>query len=163
MVVVVTAAVASPAAAQVPGLVIEPDSPSAKEYALPFENERRMADPATPVDAPVSAGERSSPAFGAGVTADEPDGAATAREGSTNPAGGGDAGGGGGQGSGGDGAGEVAPVPRTDAGVEETVRAATAEPGAPGGAGSTLSVIGIALAVLLAAGGAGLALRRRAG
>ena len=40
-------ALAGPAVAQEPGLVIDPESPSAKEYALPLENERRLADPGT--------------------------------------------------------------------------------------------------------------------
>ena len=42
------------------------------------------------------------------------------------------------------------------------MRAATANPGAPdGGAGTVLMIGGVALAVLLVAGGAGVVLRRR--
>ena len=62
-------ALAAPAIAQEPGLVIDPESPSAKEYALPLENERRLADPGTVPDAGIQQGSRGSPAFGTGVSA----------------------------------------------------------------------------------------------
>jgi hypothetical protein len=155
-------ALAGPAVAQEPGLVIDPESPSAKEYALPLENERRLADPGTAPDAGVQQGERSSPAFGAGVAAQD----ASAEDGGAG-ASGGDGGSGNGGGStqrGNDGTvtgpGEAE---AGDAEDEATVRAATANPGAPdGGAGTLLLVGGVGLAVLLVAGAAGVALRRRA-
>ena len=152
---------AAPAAAQEPGLVIDPDSPSNKEYALPFEEERRQADPTTTPGAGITPGERSSPAFGAGVT---PAGGENAREDGVATSGG-SYGSGGSDGSGGAGAGnagEEAVVPQSEPDDAETVRQAAAQPGAPaGGLGSTLTIGGIAAAVLLAGGAAGLALRRR--
>src|SRR5918995_4038427 len=66
---VAAGALAGPAVAQEPGLVIDPESPSAKEYALPLENERRLADPGTAPDAGIEQGARGSPAFGTGVSA----------------------------------------------------------------------------------------------
>ena len=48
-------------------VVIDPDSPSAKEYAIPLENERRQADPETAPQDGVTQGERSSPLFGSGI------------------------------------------------------------------------------------------------
>ena len=161
---VAAGALAVPASAQVPGLVIDPDSPSAKEYALPFENERRQADPAAAPGAGVAPGVRSSPAFGAGVTAGRGDGAqqdgAAATGGSGDPGSPGSGGaGGGGTRSGG---GAEAPAAQHPPDVAETIRRATAAPGAPdGGLGGTLTIAGIAAAVLLAGGAAGLALRRR--
>jgi hypothetical protein len=162
---VAAGALAVPASAQVPGLTIDPDSPSAKEYALPFENERRQADPAAAPGAGVAPGVRSSPAFGAGVTAGGRDGveqngaAATGGSGDPGSAGSGGAGGGG-TGSGGGGA--EAPASQRPPDVAETIRRATAAPGAPdGGLGGTLSIVGIAAAVLLVGGAAGVALRRR--
>src|SRR4029078_6878430 len=54
----------APAVAQEPVVFIDPGSPSAKEYALPFESERRQADPGTPQGAAIPQGQRVSPAFG---------------------------------------------------------------------------------------------------
>ena len=48
------AAIAAPAGAQEPGVFIDPGSPSAKEYAIPLESERRQADPAQGAEAPRS-------------------------------------------------------------------------------------------------------------
>ena len=157
---VTAGALAAPAVAQEPGLVIDPESPSAKEYALPLENERRLADPGTAPDAGIQQGSRSSPAFGTGVSA-----AAAAGDGANADGGGGGSSGGTAERGGDD---DAASVPGQagsgDAEDKATVRAATANPGAPdGGAGTILMIGGVALAVLLVAGGAGVVLRRRAG
>ena len=152
-----TAALAAPAAAQdpEPGLFIDPDSPSAKEYQLPLENERRQADPGTAPDAAVQQGQRTSPAFGVGVSEESAGG------GAGNDGGGGGSGGAGG-GSGGGDAGDAPGSVTGDAEEAETIRQATAQPGAPDdGLGGTLLAGGIAAVVLAVAGGAGLALRRR--
>jgi hypothetical protein len=136
------------AAAQV---VIDPDSPSAKEYAIPLESERRQADPAVQPQDGVVHGERSSPLFGEGI---EPAG----REKRSDSASGSDASGGS--------DGTAAPAasgdsPRRTA-QPEVVRIAASSPGAPdGGIGTALTVAGVALAVLLIGGGAGLLARRR--
>jgi hypothetical protein len=150
----------APAAAQEPGVFVDPDSPTAKEYALPLESVRRQADPGTPSDAAVPQGQRVSPAFGEGI---EP----AASQGGT--AAGGSAGSdgtrGGGARDGGDASDETAASGTSgaaDDAAEATVRAATANPGAPGGdVGDTLAIAGGALAVLLVGAGAGLLLRRR--
>ena len=154
-----TAALAAPAAAQdpEPGLFIDPDSPSAKEYQLPLESERRQADPGTAPDAAVEQGQRTSPAFGAGVTDESAGGgsggrrrwAAAVGRSRRRPTGGGDAG-------------DAPGTAAGDAEDAETIRQATAQPGAPDdGLGGTLLAGGIAAVVLAVAGGAGLALRRR--
>ncbi len=138
--------VAAPAAAQDPGVFIDPESPTAKEYALPLENERRLADPSTPSDAAIPQGRHVSPAFGEGI-----------RGGSDRSASGGNS-------APGTAGGESASSGGSDAdrAAAATVRAATANPGAPGGdVGDTLVIAGVALAVLVLAAGAGLVLRRR--
>jgi hypothetical protein len=147
----------TPAVAQDPGVFIDPGSPSAKEYALPFESERRQADPGTPQEAAIPQGQRVSPAFGEGI---EPIGAHSnaGTSGSSSTAGGTDSAestrSGGGSGNG---------ATSADGGAAEaTIRAATANPGAPGGdAGSTFAIAGVALLVLLAGLAAGFVLRRR--
>jgi hypothetical protein len=172
-IVLASAAFATPATAQdpEPGLVIDPDSPSAKEYALPLENERRQADPGTAPDAGVQQGQRTSPAFGAGVTDASAGGGSGGGGGSGSGSGSGDGGGstggsgggnGGSDGSAGGAAGDDAGAPAADADDAETIRQATAQPGAPDdGLGGTLLAGGIAAVVLAIAGGAGLVLRRR--
>jgi hypothetical protein len=139
----------TPAAAQEPGVFVDPESPTAKEYALPLENERRLADPSTPSDAAVPQGQRVSPAFGEGIAPARSEGGGGS---ATGASGGGESS----RGSTGGGAGEA------DRAAAATVRAATANPGAPGGdAGDTLVIAGGALALLALAAGAGLFLRRR--
>jgi len=143
-------AAATAAPAQV---VIDPDSPSAKEYAIPLENERRQADPDTAVEDGVTQGERSSPLFGEGIEAParEGGGEAEGKSRSSSSSGEDRTDGGGNTGA--------------TTGSEDTpavVRAATSDPGAPdGGIGTTLAIAGVALAVVAVGGGAGLLLRRR--
>ena len=145
---------AAPAHAQDPGVIIDPGAPSAKEYALPFESERRQADPEQGASAPVVPGARSSPTFGEGITSGNAPtsrgpAARAAREADGNAATGK----------------ETTGAARESAsdGDAAVVRAATSNPGAPdGGAGVTLTIAGIALGVLLVGGMAGLLWRRRA-
>ena len=156
----------TPAAAQEPGVFVDPESPTAKEYALPLENERRLADPSTPSDAAIPQGQRVSPAFGEGIApagSDGGGGSATSASGaggsSSTRSGGGDSSGG----SAGSGAGDSdRGAGDADRAAAATVRAATANPGAPGGdVSDTLVIAGGALAVLVLGAGAGLFLRRR--
>lgn len=159
-------AAAPSAAAQV---VIDPDSPSAKEYAIPLENERRQADPESTTGDEVTQGERSSPLFGAGIDdvdpTPQPSGSAGApRDGDDADGGEGgdgrDAGGGGAGGGAGGGGTQGAPGPDR---TPEVVRAATANPGAPdAGIGAPLTIGSLALAVVVLGGGVGILLRRRA-
>lgn len=72
---------AAPALAQESGVRIDPESPSAKEYAIPLEDARRRADPSRAPSAPVEQGMRSSPLFGAGITRASPDASARSRRG----------------------------------------------------------------------------------
>jgi hypothetical protein len=152
-------ALTTPAAAQEPGVFVDPDTPTAKEYALPLENVRRQADPRTPSDAAVPQGQRVSPAFGEGI---EP---AASQGGTTSAEAGSDGMRGGGARESGDASDEAAASGTSgaaDDAADATVRAATANPGAPGGdLGDTLVIAGGALAVLALGAGAGLFLRRR--
>jgi hypothetical protein len=141
----VSLAIAAPADAQEPGVFIDPGAPSAKEYALPFEDERRQADPEQGPSAPIAPGSRESPTFGEGITSGD---APSSREGSGGSRQSRDA--------------ETTRQESASGGDAEVVRAATSNPGAPdGGVGVTLTIAGIALAVLLAGGAAGLLWRRR--
>ncbi len=65
--VLASLALAAPAAAQEEGVFIDPGSPSAKEYQIPLESERRQADPEQDPSAEIVQGARSSPLFGAGI------------------------------------------------------------------------------------------------
>jgi hypothetical protein len=143
---------------------VDPDSPTAKEYAIPLESERRQADPDVAPGEGVVQGERSSPLFGVGI---EPgSGSPSARESQS------DASGGGGTASGEEGGGGAAGSGRgTAAGASDpasseppdVVQAASANPGAPdGGIGTPLLIAGVAVAVLAVGGAAGFLLRRRA-
>jgi hypothetical protein len=131
-----------------PGVFIDPRSPSSKEYDIPLERARRGADPGTDPDSPVGQGQRgAAPLFGAGITA----------------AGGGDetgdgAGPGGGQRNGDDQGSGTATAGDPPAAV---VEAATNPTRPTGDGGTSLAIVGIALAVLLAGSGAGWLLRRR--
>jgi len=55
------------AGAQDPGVVLDPDSPTSKEYSIPLEDARRGADPARSGSDEVVPGTRSSAPFGEGI------------------------------------------------------------------------------------------------
>jgi hypothetical protein len=140
---------AAPAGAQV---VVDPDSPSGKEYAIPLESARRQAAPAPKPKAEVVQGARTSPLFGEGVGDGTAKGAgdATAKGKRVREKG-------------------RAPDPQTAAqdnlsdSARATVRAAASRPGAPASGIGTPLLVALGAAGLLAAGaGAGWALRRRA-
>ena len=140
--------VAAPASAQEDGVFLDPDSPSAKEYQLPLESERRQADPEQEPSAGIVQGERSSPIFGTGIVGG--DESERARSGSQSNK-------------------DDAPAssrsgePQPDQRDAEIVEAATSNPGPPaGGVGVALIIGGVAVGVLLLGGVAGLLLRRRA-
>ena len=139
----------APAAAQSDGVVVDRDSPTSKEYALPLDQARRQADPSGGAASPdSSSGSGPSALFGAGVgDDDDPKGGSPA--GRTKRA----------REKRGARAGRKDSAPVT----EEAVRAlgqAASRPGAPGGSNALLFLGGAA--VLLAAGaGAGFVLRRR--
>ena len=147
------AVLATPASAQDPRVIVDPDSPTAHEYSIPLERVRRQADPSGESRAqPPSA--RVAPLFGEGIVAQAS-----------------------GAGSGSDsGSGRREGRERSDADrrrstgdqqndstdVPEAVIAAAQQPGPPaGGVGSTLLVAGVAAFVLVAGGLGGLLLRRR--
>ena len=155
-------AIAAPAAAQDDGVVVDPDSPSGKEYAIPLENERRLADPGTEPGAPTQQGARTSPLFGAGISGSGTSGAGSGASGSSAahpdaPAS---------KRSGGRArarsrSGPAAGAERPD--TPAVVRAAAGNPGAPTGGIGTLLLIGaVGAGTLLVGGAAGLLLRRRA-
>jgi hypothetical protein len=147
------AALVAQAGAQEPGVFIDPGAPSAKEYALPFESERRQADPDQGPTAQIAPGSRESPAFGEGITSrNVPSSSGNAPTYSRKSVSGG-------------GSRESKKTRRQIAsgGVASVIRAATSNPGAPaGGADVTLTIAGIGLGVLLVGGVAGLLWRRRA-
>jgi len=126
-----------------PGVTIDPDSPSGREYDIPLESARRGAEPGRDRGAPVRQGQRSAPLFGKGITTKSKASASSKREKASDGA-------------------EPAKTaqPRSQA-PPVAVRAAASNPGAPaGGLGSTaLIVLGGAL-VLGAGVGAGLLVRR---
>lgn len=133
------------------GVVVDPDSPSAKQYSIPLERERREADPAQEPGAGIEQAERTAPLFGAGITESE------GKPASPPP-------------SDEDTAARSEPRTRPDDALvtsrrerdREIVKAAAARPGSPdGGLGVTAAIGGAAAAVLLVGGVAGLLLRRR--
>ena len=149
---VVALVAAAPAAAQEPGVTIDPSSPSAKQYVLPLEGARRQADPKQRQSAPVQQGTTKSQLFGAGVTS----------------SGSGGSGGGGSSaefsttGSGAKSGARSTTANGGKASLPPAVRAAVVDPGAPGrGIGTTALLIGGSLLVLLAGAGIGIAARRR--
>jgi len=155
--VLVSLAIAAPSLAQDEGVTIDPDSPSAKEYAIPLERERRQADPAREADARIEQGSRSSPLFGEGIESKRarsrngrtPSRAETAPTGSRT------------QGGGEPERRRMSRQPVTGSSADAVLRAA-ANPGAPSGGVDTALVIGTVAALVLAVGGgAGLLLRRR--
>jgi hypothetical protein len=141
---------AAPAFAQEEGVSIDPDSPSAKEYTIPLESERRQADPGQEASAAIVQGARTAPLFGAGIGSAGDAGGARPDSSASEPRASSQAGDG----------------PRRDApqaGDPEVLRAATSNPGPPaGGIGVALTIGGAAVAVLLIGGLAGLLWRRRA-
>jgi hypothetical protein len=154
MAAVVSLIFAAPAVAQEDGVFIDPGSPSGKEYAIPLEDERRLADPAQEPSAEIQQGSRSSPIFGTGISDGDAEGDASAGAPTS--------------------AGEDRDrEPFADASRERdphvsrdddaVIRGATANPGAPsGGVEVPLTFGGVAVGVLLVGGLAGLLLRRRA-
>ena len=131
--------------AQDPGVEIDPDSPSGREYDIPLESARRDAQPGREHGAPVEQGERESPLFGAGITPKQPSGGKPAAGKAKRPE----------------------PAPQRDATpaprreVPAAVRAAATNPGAPaGGLGTTALVILGGVLVLGVGVGAGLLARR---
>jgi hypothetical protein len=133
-------AAAPGALAQDPGVTIDQDSPSAKEYEIPLESVRRGAVPGADTSAPVVPGERgAAPLFGAGVTKR---GATRSPGKRSSPSGGGR---------------RAAIVPEP-----AVVQAAASSPGAPdGGAGTAALIVGSGALVLALGAGAGVLLRRR--
>jgi hypothetical protein len=158
-------AFAAPALAQDDGVYIDPDSPSAKEYSIPLESERRQADPGHDPQAGTVQGERSSPIFGAGIVSGRAAaGATTARAGGAETpraersAADDDKNG---RGTGARSRQSKQIARGSDA---EVLQAATSNPGPPaGGLGVPLTIGGVAIGVLLLGGLVGLLLRRRAG
>lgn len=149
-------AAAAPASAQT-GVVVDPDSPPGKEYAIPLESVREGAAPSGPQSDGAAT---KAPLFGVGVGDDEPvvradsspqpDGGgttqrATRRPGSATGAGDGSA------------AAEGSESQSVRGG--RPVAAAVPE----GGTGSTLTIAAVALSVLLLGGVIGSIARRRSG
>jgi hypothetical protein len=141
-----TLTLAAPAPAQEEGVFIDPDSPSAKEYRIPLESERRQADPSQEPSSEIVQGARSSPIFGAGIVAK---GAGSDRNRAQE------------SGAATDGA-EPSSAGKPAEADAAILKAATSNPGPPaGGVGMPLTVGGVAAGVLLLGGLAGLLLRRR--
>lgn len=134
----------SQASGQNDGVVVDPGSPTGKEYAIPLESARRQAEPRGPTPggpAGVRQGSRSAPLFGEGIVAG-------------NSKAGGKTRGGSGPESDADGTG--------GANAPAAIRPAVENPGAPsGGVGTTLLASGGWAAILLVGGLAGYLFRRR--
>jgi hypothetical protein len=149
------------ASAQSEGVIVDPESPSAKQYALPLESARRQADPGgdgqvVPPGARAT-GTGAAPLFGDGIasasraekrsSSGSAAGTSNSTRGTAGESNGSSASGSGSSGS---------------SGSSSAVRAAVSNPGAPSDdIGSTLLIAGGA-SVLLAIGGlTGFLLRRR--
>jgi hypothetical protein len=152
---------ASPARAQ-DGVFIDPGSPTAKEYEIPFESVRRGAEPGADPSASIQQGERNAAPFGEGITSTDrsegPAGQGSSGEGSSSTGSSSDSNRGADRserGQGGDGA--------TEGGsTAKIVEAAASNPGAPpASASSTLLYVGAGVLVLALGAGAGVLLRRR--
>jgi hypothetical protein len=147
-------ALAAPAAASAQdGVVVDPGSPTGKEYAIPLESARRQAD-SRPDNRKLAPGDRSAEPFGVGVTPEStPEAAAPATSGTPKPT------------AEEDSSARQKSTPRTEEPApDETdaVREAVARAGdPPGGSGTLLLVGGIATAICAGAAFTGLALRRR--
>jgi hypothetical protein len=139
--------------AQEPGVVVDPESPSGKEYAIPFERARRVADPRGPKSSAGARAAGASTLFGEGVSISDGRGAGSPADD--------------GRGSKGDaGSNGAAPDPGNAprASVPKSIAVAAASPGAPaGGIGTPLLFVASGLVVVLAGVGAGLLIRRRSG
>jgi hypothetical protein len=141
---IVLLACAPGAAAQEPGVTLDPDSPSAKEYAIPLESARRGAEPGRERGASVEQGERGAPLFGAGISGAAGEVLRSAATPRTRPA--------------------ASPTParRRAERAPAVVRMAAANPGAPdGGAGANALVLAGGAVVVGVGAGAGLLARRR--
>lgn len=148
------ASLAAPAHGNQGGVVVDPNSPSGREYAIPLDTARRDADPARGGSTGTNAKGGTTPLFGAGVTRP----AAPPYVARVRPR-----------------AHVTRPVhrslhhtsrqPRRERHTLEpprSVRIAAANPGASGGGMSPLLVIlGTGVFILLAGGLGGIALRRR--
>ena len=142
-----------PAAAQSDGVFVDPDSPTAKQYAIPLESARRQADPdgdgqvAPPGGRPP--GTDPAALFGEGIASASRAGKSSKskRSGSKSDSK----------------AGGTASDGASSSGSKDPVQAAVSNPGAPsGGVGSTLLIAAGGGLVLLIGGLAGFVLRRRA-
>lgn len=154
LLLLIALALPAPAAAQEDGIVVDPDSPTGKEYALPLESARQKAAGGKGTATP---GEQEAPLFGEGIE----EAGETAAAGGTS-GGSGNSGGGSGAGSPGSGRNGVGEEASSTGSPPEAVRRATSNPGAPdGGAGTALMTALGAAAVLGAGAGAGLLARRR--
>ena len=141
---------ALPANAQEDGSIVDPESPSGKEYEIPFESARRQADPRQIAPENSSSGRSQATLFGEGITAPSAARAAKSGGGASSGASGASSGESKTDGSGTD------PQP----GI---VKIAASQPGAPdSGLGTSALFLGIAVVVLLIGAGAGLVFRRRA-
>lgn len=142
------AVMAPVASAQDDEVIVDPDSPSGKEYELPIDRAREQAAASTPKPA-SAAGARSAPLFGEGV---EPAGAGTRAAQGTRAMGGGPRGGSSG----------AAGANRADRATVAAAAERTAQAAAPGGASGLVAIIAAGGGVLLVGGLVGLLLRRRA-
>ena len=140
------------ALAQDDGVTVDPDSPTAKEYAIPLDSARREAAPATRSTA--------TPLFGEGVTPDPEENSTGSAAGQEDD----------GNGSTGDGRSGSTPAKRStpasgesaqDQPVLDVVAQAASRPGAPSDGGATMLVAGGGIALVAAAAGAGFMARRR--
>ena len=139
---------AMPASAQEDGAIVDPDSPSGKEYEIPLESARRQADPRPASPKSISSGTSRPTLFGEGVITPSSARAARKQDGSS------------GADEGSDGHGARSGTDRRP----EAVKIAASQPGAPdSGLGTPALFLGIGLAVLLVGAGAGFVIRRRSG
>jgi hypothetical protein len=142
------------ASAQGPGVVVDPESPSGKEYAIPLESARREADPRGPESSAGARAAGASTLFGVGVGvsggratgSSAADGRGTKRDAGSN------------------GAAPDSGAARRATTVPKSIAVAAASPGAPaGGIGTPLVFVASGLVIVLAGVGAGLLIRRRSG
>lgn len=159
---------AASAVAQDDGVFIDPESPTAKEYALPIESARRQADPAGSQAKRIEQGAAAAPLFGEGIvtaggtqrsgesaSASSGGGGAGGGSGSSGSAGAGSSGSAGGRPSGSAGAGSG-----SSGGSAAAAAIPPSRPGTPEG-GLSFLYVGAAVLVLIVGALAGLLLRRR--
>ena len=130
------------ALAEEPGVHVDPDSPSAKEYAIPLDRARSDAG-----GSPGSARSQQSPRFGAGIEPSSSSAAGADDAGSNHNESS--------QGSSGSGKGKKKVGDNASAGISSPVASAAGDSGSP-----ALRLGRVALAVLAVGGLLGLALRR---